>query len=140
MHESYDDYDDGYDDSHDYDDEQPDWELSKFYFKFDIGNKQLYNWIPNHIIDDIINNSLNLPHISGFPNVSLPVNSYFSNTANGGDSILYLGNNYQNQPIWKTKYFIKDSINIEYKNHVNSHAGHFIKQPVYYKALFYILN
>jgi len=130
MHESYDDNDDYYDDSQNYDKGQSDW--NKFYFKFDVThNNPLSDWVQK-AIDDFIKNSL--------PYVSFPVSSYFSNTANGGDSFLYLGNNYHNEPIWKTKYFIEDKVAIAYKNHIQNHVEHFVTQPIYYKGLFDILN
>jgi len=67
------------------------------------------------------------------------VNSYFSNT--GKSNIFqYLGNNYQNQEIWKAKYFVFNKINIEYSLHLQTHAKHFLQQANYYKGLFDILN
>ena len=137
MHESYDDnddyYDDNYDDSQDYDQSQSD-DIGKLYFKFDItDNNFLSDWVQK-TMDDLLKNSL------GFPYVSIPVNSYFSDTANGGNSFLYLGNNYQNQPVWKAKYLIENKLDIEYKNHIKNYPEHFVKQPVYYRGLFDILN
>jgi hypothetical protein len=136
MHESYDDdnddyYGDNYDDSQEYNKSQPDW--TKFYFKFDVSSSPISDWVQK-FLDDLNKD------ISEFKPISFPVSSYFSNTANGGNSILYLGNNYQNQPIWKTKYFIEDKVAIAYKNHIQNHAEHFVTQPIYYKGLFDILN
>lgn len=134
MHEyyDYDDNDDNYNDDYDYDNN---YDPYKFYFKFDVGNSSLSDWLEK-TIKDIMNN----PVVSGFPVVSLPVNSYFSNTVNGLGSVLYLGNNYQNDQIWKTKYFIKNELEIEYKNHIKSHPAHFVNQPSYYNSMFDILN
>lgn len=133
MHEPYDDDDDGYDDEqYNYDDNDP----YKFYFKFDVSGKPLSDWIQN-----LLKDTFNIINIPDFPSVSFPVNGYIPNTDSGlQNPLLYLGNNYQNEPIWKKKYFVKDSINTIYKNHISSHASHFVKQPVYYKGLFDILN
>ena len=68
-----------------------------------------------------------------------PVNSWNPN-AGGKDTLQYLGSNYANEPIWKTKYWVIDPINAHYKSHIQSHAVHFISQPKYYKGLFDILN
>jgi len=138
MHEPYDE-DDEYDDdqyNYDYSDQ---YDPYKFHFKFDIDpNSSISDWIMiniNGMLDDItkINN------IPGFPVFQFPVNSWNSNTEKG-NSFQYLGSNYQGSPIWKKKYFIYDPIQNEYKLHLQSHAQHFIKQPVYYKGLFDILN
>jgi hypothetical protein len=67
-----------------------------------------------------------------------PVNSWNPNA--GGNSLQYLGSNYQGSPIWKKQYFAFDPINTEYKMHIQAHAAHFINQPIYYKGLFDILN
>lgn len=117
------------------DDEYDNTDINKLYFKFDVSSSPLSDWITN-----LLGDMYNIQNIPGFPFVSLPVNSYFSNTDNGFNSILYLGNNYQNQPIWKTKYFVKNSLEIEYKNHIKQYPSYFVKQPVYYKGLFDILN
>ena len=129
-----------YDDEHDYDDAIQNGD--GICFKFDVMNDACPSWFQK-LMDDL-NKDINLLHIdqsiSGFPVVSLPVNSYFSNTVNGFDSVLYLGNNYQNQQIWKTKYFIKNELEIEYKNHIKNYPAYFVRQPAYYKGMFDILN
>lgn len=141
MDENYDNNEDDeeYDDdyyNYDYNDQ---YDPYKFYFKFDLdSNSSVSDWI-----QDMINNIFKSPieNINQFPVVQFPVNSYFPNTENEPKNpFLYLGNNYQNQPIWKNKYFVKDEIHTEYKNHLASHASHFVKQPTYYKGLFDILN
>jgi hypothetical protein len=152
MHEPYDDYDDyyndDYDDSHEYDKSQSDW--NKFYFKFDINSSPLSDWVQK-MTDNIfkgssnkdinINNwDYNISYISGFPFVSLPVNNWPQNTGDGLGSTLYLGVNYQNEPIWKKKYFIIDKTQNDYVNHLSANAVHFVKQPSYYKGLYDILN
>jgi hypothetical protein len=53
---------------------------------------------------------------------------------------IYLGSNVYDEAIWKTKFFIKESLDIEYKNHIAAHPAHFLKQPHYYKGMFDILN
>ena len=137
MHEDYS-YND--DDEHDYDDVPKNY---KYYFKFDpaawdVWGKWLYDAL-NEIVDSSPNTWYTMPDVYGFPYKSVPVNSYFSNTGKG-DTFQYLGNNYQGSPIWKKKYFVLDPIDIGYKNHIQSHAVHFINQPHYYKGMFDILN
>lgn len=136
--EPYNDYDD-YDDSHDYDQSQSNWQ--KFYFSFDVdAGGALSDWIKN-IIDGIKDDNIKINNIPGFPVVSFPVNDLFShNTVSGGDSLLYLGNNHNKEQIWKKKYFIHDKLGTDYVLHLQSHAGYFLRQPRYYKALFEILN
>jgi len=136
MHEDYDDdnYDEYYDSSHD------DLESKyKHYFKFDpeawdAWGKWLYG-----ALNEVVEFSPNVWYIGGFPKEKFPVNSYFSNTGKD-NTFQYLGNDYQNQPIWKKKYFVKDEINKIYTNHVRSHAAYFVKQPNHYRGIFDILN
>jgi hypothetical protein len=142
MNDPYDNEDDGYDDDQ-YDYDHPSLNPFHYYFKFDIGpDTPLSQWL-----SDIIKNTnwedigfaykpINLP---GWPAVSLPVNSWNPNTESK-PKLQYLGSNYNKEPIWKTKYFISNPLNQEYKKHLQSNAAHFIKQPNYYKGLFDILN
>jgi hypothetical protein len=138
MHESYDDnddyYEDNYDDGQDYDQNQSDW--NKFYFKFDVTNSPLSDWVKK-TIDSLFGDKFNLPEV---PFVSFPVNDWLSNTVSGGNSLLYLGNNHYNEPIYKAKHFIENKLQNEYTNHLQQYASHFIKQPAYYKGLYDILN
>lgn len=136
MHEQYDDdyYDDDYDDGHDYDQNQSDW--NKFYFKFDVTNSPLSDWVKK-TIDNLFGDKFDLPEV---PFVSFPVNDWLSNTVSGGNSLLYLGNNHYNEPIYKAKHFIENKLLNTYTNHLQQHASHFIKQPTYYKGLYDILN
>lgn len=53
---------------------------------------------------------------------------------------MYLGSNNYDESVWKTKYFVSDSLEQEYKRHIVSHAAYFLKQPFYYKGLFENLN
>jgi hypothetical protein len=86
------------------------------------------------MINDIVNKEIDFDKMIVFP-----VNSWNPNTG-GKDKLQYLGSNYNKEPIWKTKYFISNLINQEYKKHLQSNAAYFIKQPNYYKGLFDILN
>lgn len=136
--DSYSDYDD-YDDSHDYDQSQPNWK--KFYFTFDVGTDgSLSDWVKK-MMDNLLNNDFQPQFIEGFSPVSFPVNDLFSqHTVSGGDSLLYLGNNHNNEQVWKKKYFIHDKLGTDYVLHLQSHAGYFLRQPKYYKGLYEILN
>lgn len=136
MHEPYDDEEDGYDDDQ-YDYENT-YDPYKFYFKFDVGNTPLSEWIQN-MINDIAKDPFGINSINGFPYKVFPVNSWNPDTGKG-NTYQYLGSNYQNSPIWKKQYFAIDKINIEYKLHIQAHAKHFIEQPHYYRSMFDILN
>lgn len=140
MHEPYDE-DDGYDDDH------YDYDNNTWYFKFDVSqNPSFSKWI-HDIVNNIINpldNSImdSLDKSWGLENKNayvFPVNSWNPNTAND-KKFQYLGSNYAGEPIWKSKYWVINPINQEYKSHLQSHAAHFINQPKYYKGLFDILN
>lgn len=63
-----------------------------------------------------------------------------NNSYNKDKYFTYLGSNIYDEAIWKTKFFIKESLDIEYKNHIAAHPAHFLKQPHYYKGMFDILN
>lgn len=134
MNEQYHNEEDSYDDEyydHDYGHK---YDPYKFYFKFDISNSPMSDWMQK-FIDDLISNPFGTDNVTGFPVKDL-------NPIYGGESKapLYIGNNLYKEPIWKTKYFVCDKINITYKNHIKSNAVHFLKQPTYYKGLFDILN
>ena len=132
MHDPYDDEDDGYDDDYydkDYNDQ---YDPYKFYFKFDMNNTPLSDWITK-MINDIVNKDFNIDQMIVFP-----VNSWNPNTAN--NKFQYLGSNYHQEPIWKSKYWIQDTFNQTYLKHIQAHAKHFIQQPSYYRSLFDILN
>ena len=134
------DYEDTYEDDHDYDDSQK-WDDSQYkhYFKFDpeawdAWGKWLYD-----AMNEIVENSPNVWYIDSLQNNSFPVNSWNLNTGKD-NSFQYLGSNYQGSSIWKKKYFILDPINNEYKLHLQAHSKHFVQQPTYYQGLFDILN
>jgi len=135
--------DDNYNDDHDYDDGSQDNFESQYkkYFKFDpdawdAWGKMLYDAL-NEIVE-YPSNVWYIGHNLG-KDKSLPVNSYFSNTGKN-KPFQYLGNNYQGDGIWKTKYFVHDKLASDYINHIQKHAIHFILQPSYYKGMFDILN
>ena len=58
----------------------------------------------------------------------------------GDKYFAYLGNNKYDEPLWKTKYFINDKLDQDYKNHIASHAAYFLQQPSYYRGMFDNLN
>lgn len=134
--------DNNYDDEYDYDDSQHNFEsqYKKFYFKFDPSAWDAWGKWLQDALGDIVESSSNVWYIGpGFDKKSFPVNSYFSNTGKN-KPFQYLGNNYQNQPIWKKKYFVIDKVQIEYTKHIQSHSIYFLQQPTYYKGLFDIVN
>jgi len=137
MNDPYDE-DDGYDDDQYNYDNQNIW-----YFKFDVSQNPLFSkWI-NDIVNNIIN-PLDEPIIDQIDKACksefvFPVNSWNSNTGKT-KPFQYLGSNYNKEPIWKSKYFVINKINSEYKLHIQTHAIHFVTQPSYYKGLFDILN
>lgn len=133
MHE--DDEDDNYDDSQDGLESQ-----HKNYFKFDPDAWDAWGKMLYDTLNDIVEYPSNVWYISSsFPKGSLPVSSWSPN-AGKGKSFQYLGSNYQGSSIWKKKYFICDRLEIIYRNHIQSHAVHFVNQPSYYKGMFDILN
>ena len=136
-----------YDDDDGYDDDHYDYDNNTWYFKFDVSqNPSFSKWI-HDIVNNLINpleSSMmdNLDKIWGLENKNayvFPVNSWNPNTAND-KKFQYLGSNYAGEPIWKSKYWVINPINQEYKFHLQTHAAHFINQPKYYKGLFDILN
>ena len=137
MHDPYDDEDDGYDDEHynyDYNDQ---YDPYKFYFTFNVDqNTPLSDWI-SKMIDKIL--SKDFPEIDVNKMIVFPVNSWNPNTVND-KKFQYLGSNYYKEPIWKSKYWVKDTINNMYTQHIQANARHFIQQPSHYKGLFDILN
>ena len=134
MHPEDEDYEDEYDDSQDYPDSQ-----YKKYFKFDPEAWDAWGKMLYDALNDIVEVSPNTWYIYGSSAQKFPVNSWNPNTDENKSS-QYLGSNYQGQPIWKKKYFISQPIQQMYKNHIATHAYHFINQPHYYKGMFDILN
>jgi len=130
-----DDYDD--DDYHDYD--HPSLNPNQYYFKFDVTpDSPISSWIMD-IIKDMGGSDKLIPFVHGFPVKKFPVNSWNPNTG-GTKKPQYLGSNYYGEPVWKTKYFLYDPVDIIYRNHTQSNAVYFLQQPSYYKGLFDILN
>lgn len=136
MHDPYD--DDDYDDDQ-YDHDHPTNNHYQWYYKFDIGpDTPISKWMDD-LIKDIINGDSSLSQSPDIKSFKFPVNGWNPNTVSG-NTPQYLGSNYYNEPIWKSKYFIYNPLDINYKSHLQQHAAHFLKQPKYYKGLFEILN
>ena len=53
---------------------------------------------------------------------------------------MYLGSNHYDEAVWKSKYFIINQLEQDYKNHISARPTYFLNQPSYYKGLFEILN
>jgi hypothetical protein len=136
MNQEDDHYDDDYDDS-----SQDNLESQhKNYFKFDPGAWDAWGKMLYEALNDIVEYPSNVWYIGpGFDKGSLPVNDYFSKSGNFKNS-LYLGNNHYKEPVYKTKYFVHNKLDTEYRNHLVSNAVHFLQQPTYYEGLFDILN
>jgi hypothetical protein len=135
MHEDYE--DDNYDDN---DDSQDNYGSQyKHYFKFDPNAWDTWGKFLMDALNDIVEYPSNTWYVSGFPFKKIPVNDYFSNAGSFKNS-LYLGNNHYKEPIYKTKYFIHNKLDTDYKNHLRSNAVHFLRQPNYYEGMFDILN
>jgi hypothetical protein len=141
MQDPYDDED--YDENDDYD--YP-YSPYKWYYKFDVGpDTPISNWL-----NDMMSQWISPDAIEGlpvdwklfsntdFPIKKFPVNSWNPNTVN--NKFQYLGSNYAGEPIWKSKYFVCDTINLQYKQHIQANAAYFLQQPSYYKGLQDILN
>jgi hypothetical protein len=136
MHQEDDNYEDDYDDS-----SQDNLESQhKNYFKFDPDAWDAWGKFLSDALNDIVEYPSNVWYIGpGFDKKSLPVNDYLSNAGSFKNS-LYLGNNHYKEPVYKTKYFVHDKLETQYKNHLVANAVHFLKQPNYYMGLFDILN
>ena len=136
MHQEDDNYEDDYDDS-----SQDNLESQhKNYFKFDPDAWDAWGKFLSDALNDIVEYPSNVWYIGpGFDKGSLPVNDYFSKSGNFKNS-LFLGNNHYKEPVYKTKYFVHNKLDTEYRNHLVSNAVHFLQQPTYYEGLFDILN
>jgi len=112
----------------------------KNYFKFDPDAWDAWGKMLYEALNDIVEYPSNVWYVGpGFDKGSLPVNDYFSKSGNFKNS-LYLGNNHYKEPVYKTKYFVHNKLDTEYRNHLVSNAVHFLQQPNYYEGLFDILN
>ena len=140
MNDPYDEDDNYSDDYYDHDNLNKNHDKYKWYFKFDVNqSSSLSDWILNHLNNMFKNDKWTIDKSSGYTTIQFPVNDW--NPSAGSDlQLQYLGSNYQEQEIWKTKYSISQKLNTEYKNHLKSHAAHFIQQPNYYQCMFDILN
>lgn len=145
MHESYDEDDDYDDDQYDYD--HPSDNPYQWYYQFDISpdtpvshwiSEMLNKWISQDAFKNL-SGGWEFLSIPGFSTQKFPVNSWSPDTAKH-KSFQYLGSNYDGYQIWKTKYFLIDQINIEYKLHLSHNAKYFLREPHYYMGLFDILN
>lgn len=123
----------------DWDDDEynyyPQYNFDPHEFKFDWNSWE--KWLKD-ALNDIVEQDGSW--IVNGKNKKFPVSDSFSKDTAKSQYFLYLGNNHFKEGIWKTSYFINDPINIMWKNHIASHAAHFLKQPAHYKGLFDILN
>lgn len=95
-------------------------------YLFDANKSNLWSWfasIPSENWTVVNLNDLNF-NPWGSPLIS----KYFFAGAN------------EKEIVWKTKYFVKQSLDISYRNHIRSHAAHIARQPSYYKGMFDIMN
>lgn len=124
-------YNDDYsDDFYDYDNNQ-----KKFNFKFD------HNAWAEWLAEAMKNLTENHQGVWSFiVDPSFPVKSFGFSDIDWDKSHLYLGTNTYKELIWKNKYFAKDDGYQKYIKHLQSHAVHFLQQPLYYKGLFDIMN
>jgi hypothetical protein len=111
----------------------------KHLFKFDEDAWEAWGKFLYDALGDMSKYS-NQWYVYGWDPKKFPVNSYSSNTGKAKKGFQYLGVNYFNEGVFKSKYFIVNSIDIEYIKHIQQHAVYFLKQPSYYKGLYDILN
>ena len=131
---------DYYDPEHqDYDDDEynfyPDYEYEGHEFKFDM--KAWEKWLKD-VLNDIVEENNTWTFKTN--NTDLPVNDSTDSTGLNQEFFLYFGQNQYSENIWKLKYFIKEDLDIQYKNHFASNAVHILKQPLYYRSMFDLLN
>ena len=123
MHEPYDDDFEEQEDYYKKDNAQNQYEK---FFSIDPSLWAKYgNWF-NEIADGLFQSE---------PNVWIVASNNFKKAY----GTYYVGSNIHNSDIYKQNILI-DKLNIEYKNHIKSHAKHFLEQPNYYKGMFEILN
>ena len=130
-HEDYD------DDEYNYYPEYNDYGYPSYSKKFNIDWSAWEKWLAD-AIKEIVNEEDNVWLFGNYKNPSKKNNT--NNKKLSDKYFMYLGSNHYDEAIWKTKYFISDKINSQYKNHLSSHAGYFLKQPHYYKGMFDNLN
>jgi hypothetical protein len=140
MNEPYSDDDNYDDDYYNYDNSSKGDDLYKWYFTFDVDkSKSLSDWVMNQLNEFFKTDKWQIDNSTGSPIIQFPVNGW--NPSTGNDlKFQYLGSNYHGQQIWKSKHFLGDKYNQEYRSHLQIHAAHFVRQPSYYKGMFDILN
>jgi hypothetical protein len=132
-------------DEEDYDDDEQDSHQNlgnpyKYYFKFDPDAWDAWGKMLYDALGDLVDKSSNTWYVYGWDPKKFPVNSSSSNAGKPDKGSQYLGVNYLKEPIFKSKYFVVDTIDISYRKHLEQHAVHFLQQPKYYQGLFDILN
>lgn len=127
MHEPYDNFED-------------EENKNKFYFKFDINafSKGLDGYLndifKDYDLDDLFEQSMKKLESYMFQAYSEPTPLIDINT------FILLGKNSYDETIYKNKFFAVNELQIEYLNHLRSHPGYFLQQPIYYRGMFEILN
>ena len=131
-HEDYD------DDEYNYYPEHSGYGYSESAKKFNIDWAAWEQWL-SKAIKEIVEEDNNVWVFGHQLTSENKINSVKKSTL-GDKFFIYLGSNYDEDAIWKTKYFINNKIDQAYKNHISSNAAHFVRQPVYYKGMFDNLN
>jgi hypothetical protein len=134
--------DEPYNDNDNYSDDDkyyPHNNSHKKYFKFDDKAWEMWGKWLYDAMNDIVESSSHTWYVYGFKPKKFPVNDWMPDTMED-KYFMCLGNNQYNEPIWKTKYLVKDKLNVFYKNHMMSHASYILKEPLFYKSLFDNLN
>jgi hypothetical protein len=129
------DQDDYYND--DYEDDYYDYDNNKQKFNFKFDHNAWAEWL-SEAMKDLIENPKGV--WSFIVNPSFPVKSIGFSDTGDKKSHLYLGTNSYSEVVWKNKYFAKNDGHQKYIKHLQSHAVHFLQQPLYYKGLFDIMN
>ena len=130
-HEDYD------DDVYNYYPEYNDYGFPSYSKKFNIDWAAWEKWLAD-AIKEIVNEEDNVWLFGNYKKLSKKNDT--NNKKLSDKYFMYLGSNTKDESIWKSKYFINQSIEQEYKNHISHHAAYFLKQPSYYKGMFDILN
>jgi len=131
-HEDYD------DDEYNYYPEHSGDEYSEYTKKFNIDWAAWEQWL-SKAIKEIVEEDNNVWVFGHQLTSENKINSVKKSTLSD-KFFVYLGSNYDDDSIWKTKYFINNKLDQTYKNHISSNAAHFVRQPVYYKGMFDNLN
>lgn len=140
MHQEpeYDDYDD---DEYNYYPEKHKKNEPEIPFSFDWNTWEI--WLAD-VIQDIVTeeNKDGVSWTFTFPEYSSSkeINTNEISNSDIEKKFIYLGQNCFDESVWKYKYFAKDYINIEYQQHLISHAKHILSQPAYYRSLYEIMN